>query len=1212
MEENVSQATNGLLFLEYRTSLLQSIPVNLLSHQNLTVKEMMDYVLRGKLPFLNLQSFKDEVDKLFQSRDFMGLDSKDKYDILEQLFPDHRNWFETIIAGESVWMTMIDKEFKNMEHAKTIEDFVRFLDEEKIIERLPQIQSEIYENFKVRKYKMKGLIREDIDNFFDSINVTDKCRQVVLVKPLEDKILYKLSNKFGDKMTKLHSQRSLIDIPGRKNKLSNYVGMTFTKNKRSSKVVTVFVEERTSRNPYEDPYLEIIFENLEDADGEVVLKYLQEAISDITSRGKDLKNTIRKTRFDVFDVELMSTSYNKEYIRNLLVHMSSQPQLSPLFFSENSNKIDDQKFILRTVNGKVRSRVEIYEKMVVFSSVRDIFDIFDLISLFVGYSLNRPSFDLWGLGNPIPKFEEREVIAQDSRYTMDVIEYVDGEPVLKKARFFESVFNKVCNKPENVPTFGEAIDATDPDLVFDYFPPEKLVKKLTESGKYEFPRYMSQRIPIQIYYGTGTRGKKEDKVRVLGRRTISRLRRDEMATSDNLSYIFGYFPCVMNIKASDYEKNKKQVKEQTYFISDMEEEEESGGLGDYIFDDIKDEIPLGRRGKTQLYFFDGLKAKVTNNILRTGVEESPYSFFRAVSLAKGGDEIPTIQDMTRAIQTDPSILQAGVAQFPDSKPREVEEFIANSVINFMDSRYFINIVAEFLNVNIIVLGYNSDPMIMDYAMYECPLGTIPPNVYEQLNDRRKTIILLRRKYQTLPDQYDFLIDSDPIQRVETALFDTRLVKEFLRKRVSFIDLSPEIADGGKTTRVIDLSSSSFRIDPSSDLVEKYQVIDSAGSRVGTITMIKDTPYPFIHVYPLAPNVGLPLATFSDLLQVSRPSLSLILREFDVNKISGAGYTRTGQESYLTSLMIKDDLILLCQPVLVTRDIQMLLKDTMEIETPDPYISKQFSVDSGFETILLKRKFMDIVASFLLQVLFLEILEHFIVKNSFETRTYREWRDNLFILEKNKSTPEKDDVIVAYMISEIKGLTGFIPPSPIQSLLRGGKKLATLFSNNGAVRCFSEEMVEKLDYQVSLFEKIIPSMGIRTNIPIVVYKIQGLYDNLVALSQSPESINGMGKRGNNDYEKWQYTCKTSFEHTNIYENIYKPFFSSSKDEPIIGFHGGINRGLWVIQTPSTETTTHPRYPVFDNTLPGIIYQKEREIDVFLPDNPENILHMKRII
>ncbi|MBM4076974.1 MAG: hypothetical protein FJ267_15195, partial [Planctomycetes bacterium] len=388
--------------------------------------------------------------------------------------------------------------------------------------------------------------------------------------------------------------------------------MTFTKNKGSSKVVSVFIEERVPKTPYDEPILEIVFENLEDVDGEVVLKYFVQAISDISARGKKLKETIAKLRYDVFDVEILTTMYNKDFVRHALIDLSSRDPLHEILFTESKTRVDDQRFCLRSLTGKVRSRVDFQEKFIVFSSSKDIFEIFDLISLFLSYSRNKPSLNILGLGEPIPKLADRVVEIRESRYEMDIIEIQEGgERVLRKAKFFDSVFNKVCNKPENVPIFGDSLDTTKEGVVFDYFPSEKLIKKLTESGRFEFPKYQAQRIPVQTFYGEAAKGKKTDKVRILGRRKIPRERRDEMAVSENLAYIFGYFPCVVTMKKSEYDKLKGRddlaMDDNNEEEEEEEEDEDEEGTtvgGEHVYDESKDEIPLGRVAKTQLFFFD--------------------------------------------------------------------------------------------------------------------------------------------------------------------------------------------------------------------------------------------------------------------------------------------------------------------------------------------------------------------------------------------------------------------------------------------------------------------------------------------------------------------------------------------------------------------------------------------------------------------------------
>ena len=1211
MEETFSneQWNETLLFAEIRRGVSDEIPASFISHMNLTITEMMDYILRGKLPTMKIISFKDEMDKMIRDPSFIELSMEEKESLLETNYPDFKNWFESVLAGEEVWINSVKREFENPRFMETRQSIAQYLSESGHVDNIPMIAQEIMDHFKVRKYKLKTSIRGNIDNLFDSMNVTDKCRQIVMVKPLEDKVLYKLSNRFRDKVTKAHAQRSLVDVPSRKNKLNNYIGMTFNKNKTSKKVVTVFIEEKLPKSSFDQPTLEIVFENLEDADGEVVLNYFIQSISDLTPRGKALKAAIANSRFDVFDVEMMTKSYNKKYIRQTLINLTTINKLRPIVFSESSYRVDEQRFCLRSLTGKVRARVDFMEKAIVFSSPQDIFDILDFISLIIAQTYREPTLQLF---EPLEKWDEKPELVEESKYTLDIVEIKDGERVLKRAVFFESVYSKVCNKPENVPLYGERVDVTNPETIFDFFPPEKLIKKLEATGQYEFPKYRLQRIPIQLVYGSGLKGKKSDtKIRVLGKRTIPREKRDELSASDNLAHIFGYFPCVITMKESEFMKNRKDILEQTSVVVDMDEEGGGSGVGDYIYDETKDEIPIGRRAKTQLYFFDELKTKVTNEILRMGVEESPVSLYKAIAKAVGkeSDSDYSLQNFFLSLASQ-RILQAGIAQFPDSKPAEIKNKLETSLSTFIDSKYFSNMIGEFLDVNVVVFEYSEPGKSLEYVHYECPNGIIPPNIFDQLNENRRTVILLRRRYQYIPDQYDILVEYDPLQNAEFTTFPTELGKRFLERKVTFVDFSPEIMDGGKTVRVKSLAKEHFRLLKDTGMSENFQVIDSAGARIGTVVSTKDYVYPLVHAYRLSPSVGLKTISMREFLDIPRPALTTVFKDLSINRFSGVGYTRTNLDTFVTSVMF-DDLILLCQPTLLDNDLKMLFNTAVEIETPDPYISRQFSVDEDPQTILMKRKFVDIISLFLLHVLFIETLERFVVKNSFETRTYREWRKNVFVRDKTP-TPDSESIPIATlfgMIGEIKSLMGEIPFSPIRTLSEF-PIMKGYFTRNGSIRCFSDEMLERLDSQLSLYEKIIPTMGIQVRVPRLVYKIQGVYESTATLSESPESFTGIGSMMVNDYRFWQEECKTSIENTNIYESIHRSFFTVSREKPIIGFFGGQNTGLWAIQ--SAPKGNMPRYPILNNTLPKIIYSKEREFDIFLPEAPEDAIHMKRII
>jgi hypothetical protein len=587
----------------------------------------------------------------------------------------------------------------------------------------------------------------------------------------------------------------------------------------------------------------------------------------------------------------------------------------------------------------------------------------------------------------------------------------------------------------------------------------------------------------------------------------------------------------------------------------------------------------------------------------------------AASIAAGGNGGRTIEALIQDLETNPLLLQAGISQFPDSKLAEIQEFVVRSTKDFMDSRYLVNIIAEFLEYNIIVLEYNEDGKggTLDYVSYECPLGTIPPNIFEQLNMERRTIILLRRKYQTIYDQYDYLIERNKTTRDISTSFDTAQVKEFLKARVSFVDMIPDIISRGGTTKIVDLSRKHFTISPDDPLQEVAQVIDSVGSRIGTLFRTENAEYPVVHVTPLTPSAGLPLIGFVDLLSVPRPSIQTISVDLGILEFDGVGKTVTNKLSFVTSVLV-EGLIFLCTPEEIDGTLQRFFTASVEIETPDPYISRQFAKQAP-ETMLLKTRFVEIISYFILQVAFIEILERFVEKNTFDRPSYREWR-RTFLVKDRSSVPDVESVpstVSLMAVGEIKTFGGFIPPSPISWLRSRAENypgLSGFFTEQGGLRCFSKTMFERMDSQLTLMERIIPTLNVRTRIPRRVYKIRGLYDTLVAMSQSPESVTGLSYPGDDSYQRWQERCKTTFENTNIYEGVYKSFFNVSKDQPVIGFHGNSGgSGLWVIRPATTEAESS--YPIFGNTLPRITYIRESSLDVFLPEDPNNRLRMEKL-
>lgn len=1199
-----------ILFPEVRYSVEKKIPLSMISVSNLPSDKMIKYVLLGRLPEIEIISFAEEVINLYSYEEFVNLDSDERREYLIRSYPNFARWADDASVGLDSWIRVIGEEFEKQPSEFTkLASLVSSFD-------LRGVAGDLVDNFKVRKYKLKGVTKGNIETLFDSLGITDKCRQIVFVNPLQDKVLYKLSNTFGDKFTKIHSQRQLLDVPSRRNVKNSYIGMTFNKNKISNKVVTVFIDERVSVNEFDESDLEIVFENLEDADGEVVLNYFKQALI-----GSKFKSQIENIKFEVYDVELKTSQYNQSYVRQALIDLSSNPVLRKFLSSESRMYIDDQRFALRDLAGKFRSKADFQEKFIVFSS-ESLFDVFNLVSLFLGYAFDKPSINILSIADKFEKDRRRgdmegiEGRGDEREIVMDVIVDREGEQVLKRVRFFDSIYRKVCNKPENVPSYWKLgsipesvkqeleIGSEESDsfedkvarsLKYEFFPSRKLINSLKTSG-YIFPKYESQRALIQIIYGETTIGKKKKGVvKVLGRRAIPRERKDEMATSiltteedDNLAYILGYFPCVINMDKDKYNSNKQAIKEQVYF--EMESEEGEQTTTEYIYDETKNEIPVGRKARTQAGFFDLLRNTSSEVVLRRGVAEGPDSFLKAALVASTVD-----QDLFSDDIYSRNILSEGIPQFPDSKLEEIRTYVENSGKTFMDSRYLVNIVAGLVDVNIVVMKYNEDPRNLEYAFYESPVGTVPANVFVRLDKRKRTIVLLRRRYKTIPDQYDYLTTES------SSLFDTAKVIDFLRTKIAILDLAPEIADNTSSKiRLVDLSQSMnmlttvFKRYPVT-----YQTVDSVGRRIGSLHVINKKEFPIIHAYPLEPITGVYNIEFIQLLGYTRPSIADVISLLDIKKFTGAGYTKTVKNTYITSLLI-EDVIILCQPALLNEDLEKFLEGTVEIETPDPYISRQFIEGEDLQTMLLKRKYGDVVVSFILQVMFTDALEYYVANQTFE--------DYGVLKRSSQGSSEPTMQILTLLVSKIKGLMGEIPPSPIQTLA-AKEGFGALFSNDGVIMCYSDKMYKKLESQLGIFQRLIPALGITEvrGIPRIVRRIQGLYDGLVALARSRESFNGMGTLDSNDYKAWQDKCKTALESSSIYNYIDDGFFTTSREDPNLGFFGKKGVGLWVIQAKEGGK----EYPVIEEELPEIVLKQNSTVPVFRYGS-DNQLVLKRIV
>ncbi|MEB3184437.1 MAG: hypothetical protein VKM97_00985, partial [Cyanobacteriota bacterium] len=1142
----------------------------------LELPQLMNLILKREVPGTRVHNLSEELPTRKEQLMIL-LTSEGVREEMGREYPNFIPRLDNFIGLDTeVWKTQIRELSQRYLNDTPVRRVARFVEGLKFTEIRDSVLRQLVNNFSIRKYKLRGTFEWRLEDLFDVLGVTEHCRQIVLVKPLENKILHKLTNRFGDRTSTVHSKTSLIQIPSRERKLNNYIGMTISKYDRSRDVAVVIIEEIPGRQKTKQPLLQITVEipgerrlgdvETDGAYGTTVLKYFLDCVSRRDrERERELLSRLQKIQYQVFDVQLFTRSYDLEAVRYVLTEMSMHPDFQPVFFSQNRNKVDDQRFILRgfplseNTGGVRKVLVDIQSKGVVFQSLTgDLFDIYDIASLMIAYAARRGEinpFGIPGMGRSLLAVSREE--GGEGELRMDVVEKTgEGEYILREAIFFDSHFSDVCNKPAE----KDILRGGELEEDFGYFPPKELIDKLESEGRFSFPYYESQKIKVKLNY-VG-----EKKSYVLGKRKIPKSVRDSMAAKGNYAFIFDFFPC------------RKEGKDLSFQLWERDETTTAEDVkAEYILDENKDEILPGRYGKVQLNFFDSLRSSDSGEILRTGVPESPVSFIEAAKFASGRNFIRDFKEWVSHPSTKTKLISL-LPQFPDISEGELEERIKGMLSTFVDSRYLIRIVEEFVGMNIVVMSY-VEKGGLEYALYETPLGVYTPNIFEHLhrNLDRETILLLRRSYQYLPDQYDVLVEK-PTRKT----FSTARVIDFLKNKISLADIDVHPSKTLDTTSLIDLSMGRSLDIPR--VGEESQVIDTTGSRSGTLYKIGEGFYPCFHLNPGTPDPKLPLINLYDFLLKPRPTIYEVLKDGSPWKkfpIVGVGVTKIYKEEYITSLYLYADSHPLCLLVKITpRDETMkkLFAGKPLMETPDPYISNQMrDTNFRFNDVILRRSFGKMLGGFLLQILFVELVERS-RKQGIEPLDpgYKSWRERLITLDEDPKTKtiETAGLEIFYkMIQDIKSLSGIIPQNPLKNL-SSLEHLGKFFSG-GSIRCPSKRMYAKLLSQLQLMERVIttvPELQGLGGVPFAVYRIQGLYDMTTVLSESPDSVLGMESdlKHPDQYLLWQTRCQTSLDRVTLYDSILPEFFDSTFQlSPLIGFYGSRNTGLWSIRPPVSQ-------------------------------------------
>jgi len=1177
--------------------------------------QIIDLILRGNLPTPEIVDLTERLPRRRQQLAMYQTGEGLRNALLSE-FPRFATRMDSFLGLEpEAWRGILAEESVRYFTNTPVREISDYLESEiRFSELREDIGRQLSKNFFIRKYKLTGVLEWRLEDLFDKLNVTNECRQIVLVKPLENKALYKLSNTFTDPASTYHSKISLVQTSSRERRVNNYIGLTLSKYKDSKDVAVVMIEEIPSAQKSKRPELRISVEipgekRMDDVEtdgayGTTVLKYLHDCVANPRLLAK-----LKAVEYSIYDLQLFTTAYDSDAIRQYLLDMSMHPILRHITFSEHKNKVDEQKFILRdlstsdSTHGPRRVVVDIQARGVVFQASRgsDLFDVYDLISILLAYGIRKPGLNILG---DVKTLNPVAVTQGSTPLTMDVVEKIGGnEFVLREAVFFDTHYADVCNKPTDKDILtGEALEED-----YGFYPPESLVRKIESEGRFSFPNYNTQRVRVKLNYRT------ERKNYILGKRKIPKAVRDSMAARGNYAFLFDFFPCRRegtNLSPADWDGGEIFTEETK---------------GDHILDESKDDIPPGRFGRVQHGFFDTLRSNEANMILRTGVRESPYSFLDAVIFATESQNTNFREWVRREARN--RVLVEALPQFPDVSQEELLKSVNSMLDGFVESRYVIRLVEEFVKANIVVMSYVEREGTPEYALYESPHGIHPPNVFEYLarHTERPTVILLRRKYEFLPDQYDVLVEmGDDAQLTKT--FRTPTVTRFLKSRITLaaVDIiHPEKLD---TAALIDLSSQTPIAIPG--LREVAQIIDSLGARAGSVFQANGVSYPCLYTEPTPPDPQTPLEQLNEFLLRPRPTIQDILSGGGVwasSVVAGVGITSLYSVTILSSLYMWVGSRILCvlvRPVTWDTTLRSKFSGKPLLETPDPYVGNQFK-ETGFRfnDILFRLDFGKTLTTMLMKVLFIEYVERVKREGVTMGSDYETWKAGLLRLvdgtnAKNVETTELRRFL--YMVRDLKSLDGYYPQNPIRNLQP--LEFIGKFFEGGAIRCFSRGMYDKLLSQISLLEKTVFLFEGLGGVPANIYKTD-IYDSSTILSEPPGAVLVMEPdiKSPDNYRLWQMRCQTSVEDVTLFDSLPPELFETTFTlNPVLGFYGGRGTGLWSIRPPGPGRGDIPVLKTSArhgsrSDIPRIGYQSD-SLQVATHEDTENtrVIFMERVL
>lgn len=1094
-------------------------------------------------------------------------------------YPDYTFWYERYMA--------LEKDPNNLPARMELEGLLKNVHRPEHRDILTPIMTEINaidetdvvrflsRNMSVERYNMNGIIYNfpgSFDTIFDALRVTDACRIIMYHDNVRGRVLSKVSNLFDDTS---YDQASEYRKKDRLTKIHRLIVMPFWRVEGGVMAFGYITEKIVMGQRF--PNIEFRFEDLKGVEGENVRAEFMKCIH---QPGSIIASQFSQMNFHVTDLEMRLRGISPIFLKALATKLSlPDSPFSRIICAEGYMGADNTKIISNDLSGSSEDRA-----IVTFTAKDDIVarcrtglaEIISLLGVLVG--MRAAPVSLFGV-EITSEVEYRKPVKEttDKKTTMKILDKTVSPHIIREAVFFDPRFNKVCNKRDGDIEWARTREEADQRFGKDnhqIFPSQEDVDRLM--GKFEFPDYDEEKIYIKKIYKFDD----DDVEYVLGPRPIPREDKDESYADSNYAFILGYYPCVGSRKTKEKDS-------------------------DYLMDETKIEIPDGRGAYVQEGFFDQLvKGPVKMSallseedapmepflptVIRKGVTESRHGLLlasaRAAGLSTKLDEL--IDSFTKDVSENTQAYYAACRpQFSNSSEAEFAQTFSFDMFNFLDSRYYINAVSRFVGVNIVVFTYDSPKMdYQPYVSYEFPAGSSTDNPIDKLNltaqFENRTVILLRRKFKSLPDQYDYLAVRE--RKRDSGLFNTRRVIKFLRERITLASIRAD-----SIVNRLDVIPEYGMFSTNSTV--KFLVTDTRGSVVGGVFEREGVAYPVLSTISRAPVIGgAQIKTFAEFLLTPRPSLETLSGKdpFDKLKISALGVTRFVNKKYVTSVYYLYQGVgyyVLCKPQKLSGETSYPL-----VETPDPYINNVFREDRKNLSLHIRdASIMKILVSVLLQAARIEILEG---------------RDVELVMKQDLMDLTDADRMT--LLREIYELNGMLPENPCTSLSSRGEILKKFFVRGG-LAAYSEEMMQRLRAQISLMKMIIPTMNLR-EFRGNLYQIYDIYTDLFSLTVTSDTICLMGEE---QYNVWSTKALSKTSFGTLQHAISPEMLNDTSN--IICVYGGRERGLWVAKNGDTGVKISISDHASDN-LPHMTYSKHRKMNITSNGDPTKYAELRRML